>query len=54
MKYTDILYQIHHIFQSCTRQSVQNILIYCTKYTIYMKYTDILYQINYIFQNYTK
>ena len=27
MKYTDILYQIYHIFQSCTRQSVPNILI---------------------------
>ena len=46
MKYTDILYQIYHIFQSCTRQSVQNILIYCTKYTIYFKAVlDNLYQI---------
>ena len=54
MKYTDILYQIHHIFQSCTRQSVPNILIYCTKYTIYMKYTDILHQIYHIFQSCTR
>ena len=53
MKYTDILYQIYHIFQSCTRQSVPNILIYCTKYTICMKYTDILYQIYHIFQSCT-
>ena len=46
MKYTDILYQIYHIFQSCTRQSVPNILIYCTKYTIYFKAVlDNLYQI---------
>ena len=46
MKYTDILYQIHHIFQSCTRQSVPNILIYCTKYTIYFKAVlDNLYKI---------
>ena len=46
MKYTDILYQIYHIFQSCTRQSVPNILIYCTKYTIYFKaLLDNLYQI---------
>ena len=54
MKYTDILYQIYHIFQSCTRQSVPNILIYCTKYTIYMKFTDILYQIYHIFQSCTR
>ena len=46
MKYTDILYQIYHIFQSCTRQSVPNILIYCTKYTIYFKAVlDNLYKI---------
>ena len=49
MKYTDILYQIYHIFQSSTWQSVPNILyqinhifqsytrLYCTKYTIYLK-----------------
>ena len=42
----DNLYQIYHIFQSCTRQSVPNILIYCTKYTIYFKAVlDNLYQI---------
>ena len=31
-----------------------NILIYCTKYTIYMKYTDILYQIYHILQSCTR
>ena len=46
MKYTDILHQIYHVFQSCTRQSVPNILIYCTKYTIYFKAVlDNLYKI---------
>ena len=50
MKYTDILYQIYHIFQRCTRQSVANILIYCTKYTIYFKAAlDNLYQIYHIY-----
>ena len=50
MKYTDILHQIYHMFQSCTRQSVQNILIYCTKYTIYFKAVlDNLYEIYHIY-----
>ena len=54
MKYTDILYQIYHIYEIYW-YTVPNIPYISKLYwTICTKYTDILYQIHHIFQSCTR